>query len=681
MIICVIPIDVSNTCYNQCVKDGEATATSSANTLPTTAGASDNQSLGQLLPNFSESVSPTSSTPGSSIVIATTDIQVRTICKEPLSYVRDPVLSILWHVVYWTSQSLTWIILPMMQSYAKAGEFTVLGKLKYALIANAIYYGTYLLVFAICLIYLATKPGMYLDGPRLKVLAITASNTWGLFLLVLLLGYGLIELPRLCWLSSKRGFMLSRTRFKLAKLSLERIEAEEDLEDILSEVSRLNDTIQAPHPFRKYVDVILAKCPESLRNSISSPSSARSRSAFDRSDTPHEVPTERSLARLHRRLIVAIQRHGCTQCQWSKHMNAAMELEELAENQASVLKVYHRSSGVYSGWFRHCHSPSIEWYWKCWICPWTLRLLAVLMFAFSLMVIWSECLFFVKSPVLSLFAIFIDLARAHYNYVAVEFVCVLTIAYLSICAYYTIFKIRIFNYYYVVGNHQTDENSMIFCGMLLCRLTPPLCLNFLGLTHLDSHITKDSDTVETAYTKFMGHMDVISFISDGFNVYFPIAIVVLCFLTFFKVGTWLLHLLGFQQFIGDDEMTQELVDEGAELVKRELRKRQRSEESETRRRAWNERFAGRNTSGPDPDEGGRRRAVRTDNDRSELLREAEPMDYTRRCPDVSASAEEQLIPGLYQSDPVSRPKFLGSSQGFGPTTTLPTRPLDRKSVV
>lgn len=66
----------------------------------------------------------------------------------------------------------------------------------------------------------------------------------------------------------------------------------------------------------------------------------------------------------------------------------------------------------------------------------------------------------------------------------------------------------------------------------------------------------------------MGHMDVIPFISDGFNIYFPIAIVVLCILTFFKVGTRLLHLLGFQQFIGDDEMMQELVDEGAELVKR-----------------------------------------------------------------------------------------------------------------
>jgi LMBR1-like membrane protein len=47
-----------------------------------------------------------------------------------------------------------------MQSYSKAGEFSVLGKMKYALIANAIYYGTYLLIFGVCLIYIATKPGV-----------------------------------------------------------------------------------------------------------------------------------------------------------------------------------------------------------------------------------------------------------------------------------------------------------------------------------------------------------------------------------------------------------------------------------------------------------------------------------------------------------------------------------------
>ena len=36
---------------------------------------------------------------------------------------------------------------------------------------------------------------------------------------------------------------------------------------------------------------------------------------------------------------------------------------------------------------------------------------------------------------------------------------------------------------------------------LLCRLTPPLCLNFLGLIHLDSHLTKDEDLIETSYTE------------------------------------------------------------------------------------------------------------------------------------------------------------------------------------
>jgi len=69
---------------------------------------------------------------------------------------------------------------------------------------------------------------------QLKVLAITASNTWGLSLLVLLLGYGLVEVPRLCWNMSKRGYSLSRTYFKIAKMSLEHIEAEEALEDALS---------------------------------------------------------------------------------------------------------------------------------------------------------------------------------------------------------------------------------------------------------------------------------------------------------------------------------------------------------------------------------------------------------------------------------------------------------------
>ncbi len=74
--------------------------------------------------------------------------------------------------------------------------------------------------------------------PQIKVLAITASNTWGLFLLVLLMGYGLVEVPRTIWNSSKKGYMLQHTYFKIAKLSIDKTEAEENLEDVM-DVSKL----------------------------------------------------------------------------------------------------------------------------------------------------------------------------------------------------------------------------------------------------------------------------------------------------------------------------------------------------------------------------------------------------------------------------------------------------------
>ena len=91
-------------------------------------------------------------------------IKPPTICKEPWSSVPEDVFPNLWRVVYWTSQFLTWLILPLMQSYIKAGDFSVRGKLKSALIDNAIYYGSYLFICGVLLIYLALKPGLDLDG-------------------------------------------------------------------------------------------------------------------------------------------------------------------------------------------------------------------------------------------------------------------------------------------------------------------------------------------------------------------------------------------------------------------------------------------------------------------------------------------------------------------------------------
>ncbi len=73
--------------------------------------------------------------------------------------------------------------------------------------------------------------------------------------------------------------------------------------------------------------------------------------------------------------------------------------------------------------------------------------------------------FFCTYPPLSLFAVFVGAAKEDDSYVALELICLVTICYLSLCTYYTVFKIRVFNYYYLASNHQSDEYTLLFSGI------------------------------------------------------------------------------------------------------------------------------------------------------------------------------------------------------------------------
>ncbi|CAI9728580.1 Hypothetical predicted protein [Octopus vulgaris] len=454
MIIFIIPLDVSSTFYRQCLQNQKS--------ISTTTAAYQNVSVTTAAGNIS-STSLQSGTEKLTTTARRVTPEAVVGCEPPVSHVPDYVLPALWHVVYWTSQALTWLILPLMQSYSNAGDFSVAGKCKSALIENAIYYGTYLLIFGVCLIYVAARPNLHIDGDKIKVIGVTASNTWGLFLLVLLLGYGLVEVPRTVWNSSKRGHMLSRTQFKIAKLSTEKSEAEEALEDVLEEIKRASESIRYNHYLRRHVDTILLKCPENFRKSIQ-----RNVDDYEDYDSPMDSPTERTLVRLHKRVIRASQIYQRTQCQWNMLMEKVFALEDVANNESNPERIFkHYSSSVsVTGLSKHFYNPKVEWYWKCLFQPWVMKIVAICLAVMSFMVVWSECLFFIKKPVLSLFAVSINLANQNHDYVYIELTSILTIGFLCFCAYYTVFQIRILNYYYIAPHHQTNEYSLIFTGIL-----------------------------------------------------------------------------------------------------------------------------------------------------------------------------------------------------------------------
>ncbi|XP_029940021.1 LMBR1 domain-containing protein 2-B-like isoform X2 [Salarias fasciatus] len=270
LIVFILPLDVSTTVYKQCLKDHEQQR-------PTLSPGPSNHSTSNSTAPPTSSVQP---------------------CFQPWSFIPDGILPVFWRVVYWTSQCLTWLLLPFMQSYARSGGFSITGKIKTALIENAIYYGTYLLIFGSLLIYVAVHPQWHLTWSQLQTIGITAANTWGLFLLVLLLGYGLVDIPRSYWDASRQGQLLIRTYFKASKLMTEKADAEETLEDVMEEVRKVSESIKYNHPHRKFIDTILRKCPLDYQEKM-----GRNMDDYeDFEDKQNCDPSEKSLVRLHKQV-------------------------------------------------------------------------------------------------------------------------------------------------------------------------------------------------------------------------------------------------------------------------------------------------------------------------------------------------------------------------------------------
>ncbi|XP_065663092.1 G-protein coupled receptor-associated protein LMBRD2 [Hydra vulgaris] len=539
LIVFILPLDVSNSCYLECLKRSNST-------------------------NMLKNIYPLSRTDFAK------QRDEKPICFVPWSYVSGDLLPYLWRVIYWSSQLLSWIILPMMQSYVYAGSFTVWGKIKTALYENAIWYGSYLVIFGALLIYVALKPELAINSDSLKLIGITASNTWGLLLLVLLLGYGLVELPRTSWNMSRSDLRLEHTYFKVSKLSTSKEDADEELADTLSLVKKASEEIKYNSNLRKHLDVIIKKCPESSVALF-----CKGNDDFLDYKAGTLEFNEKALVNLHKKVMVITQRAHRTHVQWNALLKLAFYLEDVERNKSSSDKKFKLSFSEYTQ--KSILAMRLLWFWEIIIKPWMFRVLSLLLLILSICLVWSESTFFMTEPVLSIFTHLINITKQNYLYFQIEVVSCVTIAYMCICTYYTVFKIKIFNFYYFEPHHETDANSLLFSGLLFCRLTYAICLNFLAMIHMDGHVTGRSGTEisETYFTQFMGHMDLLSFIAKGFNLYYPIIVLLVCVCTFFSIGNRLLHCLGIQQFLSDDDFSADFVREGKEIVRREKRKIER----------------------------------------------------------------------------------------------------------
>jgi len=133
-----------------------------------------------------------------------------------------------WIVLFWLAFVLMWLALPLVSEYysPENGAFTTWQRLGYSLRANTRLFIAMGLVTLVGAIYLHTFE--HISWANLAGFAVIASNVWGLVTLVVLAGFGLVDVPRVLWRAQHLNLRRDAICFEAATSAHDRLEEARD---------------------------------------------------------------------------------------------------------------------------------------------------------------------------------------------------------------------------------------------------------------------------------------------------------------------------------------------------------------------------------------------------------------------------------------------------------------------
>ncbi len=431
-----------------------------------------------------------------------------------------------------------------MQSFVRSGKFVAGEKLRGAVRENLIYYAIVGGLGAAFLIYVALAKGLM--GANLLGFLIALANGWGLLLIVIFLGHGLIEVPRTLWQTSDANYHLKTLQFKAPLMKEAASDAEADLYEVAKDIHNANKRVShQDFLLRERVDRLLQKCPLATQERH-----------HDDGHDPVGGITLGYLEQLHVRLKTATRNQERRDAQWQNLLKEAFFLQDLMHAETSSDHVLVASvpmqglplPATQTPTLNSLLSPAARWWWYTRIKPTLQRMLAVFCGIMSACIIWSEVTFPVEKPMLTIFG---HIFHSSIGYFSLQLISLVTVLYLCVCAYSSLFRLKVFNIYALVPNHHTDGGSLLFVAAYLCRLTFPLCYNFLNIV---------TDQDDTNFVQIMGKVDLVPLLGATFNKFVPLMIAVICLITAFQLHTKVLGACGlisyFEADAGDDTVLQ-----------------------------------------------------------------------------------------------------------------------------
>lgn len=323
------------------------------------------------------------------------------------------------------------------------------------------------------------------------------SSAWGMLFVVVLMGHGMVHVPRSLWQSSYRAYALAKLEFSAPAQMQEMRDAECELQDTVAEIQAISNARPLQH--REHVQELLQNCPADEDLCYLRPVNQQ----IDISSI-----TLAYLEMLNFRLKEAINRLGRARLIWECTLSRSSRLHSILENRHSPdckwVEAHQREEPQVI--------RVIQWIWYVKADVWLRRLLSIICWAMSGTIVWSELTTGFNVPSLSFIY-----RIAHSSAYPVEPLLFLLIAYISICTYSSLMRVRVFSYYMLVPRH-SDAKSILFFASYLCRLTFPLGYNYLTL--LEGHAS--CRTLKTEFSTVMGQMDLVPILGCNFTAYIPL---------------------------------------------------------------------------------------------------------------------------------------------------------------
>ena len=506
--------------------------------------------------------------------------------------VGSDFVAICWKIVYWSTFALAWIICPIAQEYHAAGSFTFKDKLLEAIKVNLKIY------VLIGLIFVVFGAALVLTRGLTPAFVIAAANVYGLLLIIVMLGYGLVEVPSTFFRAADPFKALQSHEFRAGSVETRMIDAEDQVDETVEQLVAFRRKLNrgTDDKLIKYCDQVLELAPRREGSLSRSPrSGAASIPVIDTAATANP-PTLYTLTNLHRKLKFALVAAERARWDWDDLLEKTAYLQKLLHDRrridpthAAVVFGEDTPEGPpteeeeeneilleETAWKkirRHvrliCYNFRVRWYTHIY------RLGGLIFASASLVLLWCV----VVSPFyldLSLFGLIINQAETMLSVFLFSF---FPLFYMSVCAYTALFKFKYLDVLSLHGNHQTDAYNLLYNASYMGRLQFSLGVVYFQMLYRQ-------DSMDTAFHHLVGDMDTVPFLGKNFNLYSPFFILFFSVSSLLNCGDRVLDFLGISTHRrprrGNREH-EERIEEGRRLIANARARRER----ERRRTALN----------------------------------------------------------------------------------------------